>query len=323
MAARPAFGDLEARVITLLGEGEFEAALEVARTTAEAWPDRIAYTAFWVASIRGVQGRPEEGLRALREAVDGGDVWWGAGLLQEDPDLESVRKVPEFDELLSECERRERAARRDARVEWTVVEPSTDDDRGAALIVLHGRTGNLSDSAERWSVAAEAGVTTVVLQSSQMVADGMHCWDDLDVAAGDVARAATATLGANAESVLAGFSQGAGVAARLALAQDPVAARGFIAVAPSFFRDGLSPTDIGALLPGAARAGTRAWMAMGERDARYRPHAEEVVRALEAAGVPTSWQVFEDLGHDYPAPFEKHVSDAVSFVLDPTSSISP
>ena len=322
-AARPTFGELEARVITLHGEGRFDEALEVAHDAAESFPERVAYTSFWVACIRGVAGEPEKGMRSLMDAVDAGPAWWGPELLREDPDLESLRSLPAFDELVRECERRGRQARAEARAEWTIVEPVGEARTGAGLIALHGRSGNLADSMERWRGATTAGITVVALQSSQMVADGMYCWDEVAIAARDVAGASSTVFGTDEGVVLAGFSQGGGLAVYLTLSRGPVRARGFVSIAPSFGREPITLGGISRLLPGAALAGVRGWMAIGERDDRYRPPAEEVGRALDAAGVATRWSVFEGLGHDYPAPFEGHLSDAVSFVLDPTSSISP
>jgi pimeloyl-ACP methyl ester carboxylesterase len=316
----PTFGQLEGLVLTMLGAGDADAALEAASHAASRFPDRIAYTAFWTACIHGATLQPERALRALVDAVDATAVWWGGELLLEDPDLESVRPLPGFADLVAECERRGAEALRGARVEWDVVAEGGRDS--AVLVVLHGRTGNLADLSERWGRDAPRGVTTVVVQSSQMLADGMHCWDDLDVAAADIETVALAVASPQRPVVLAGFSQGGGIAARLALAREPVAARGFVSIAPSFFRERLTPDDVARLMPGAARDGVRAWLGIGEEDERYRPPAEQVGRLLDAAGVPARWSVFTGVGHDYPEPFETHLAEAVGFVLDAPSSIS-
>lgn len=313
--AGESFGELEGRVLTLFGAGDLDAALETSERTAELFPDRLAYTAFWSACIEGVRGEPQRALRALEEAVERSDVWWGREMLEDDPDLVALREIPSFDDLVSECERRGRDARAAATVEWATVDPQAPAARPATLVVLHGRTGNVRDLVDRWSSAADEGVTVIAVQSSQMIARGMCCWDDLDAAESEVTQVLEATAGSGDDVVLAGFSQGAGIAARMALSRSTPQVRGFVSIAPSFFRRGLTPGDLAPLLPDAARVGVRGWMAIGERDERYRPGAEVVAGALDRAGVPTRWAVVQGRGHEYPEPFSEALAGALAYVL--------
>jgi predicted esterase len=313
----PTFGVLEGRVLTLFGAGKLDAALDATRHAASLFPERVAYTAFWSASIEGARGDREAALAALVGAVDArDDVWWGTELLRDDPDLQVLQTAPAFDDLVRECERRGAAAQAAARVEWQVHTASAPPEHAATVLFLHGRTGNLADLLDRWGPgAATAGVRGVAVQSSQMVAHGMYCWDDLAVAGRDIATAAREVAGDEAGVVLAGFSQGGGIAVRVALAGDLVAARGFVSVAPSFFRKGLTPDDVVAHAPRARRAGVRGWMAIGELDERYNSRAVEVARRLADAGFRLSWSVVAGVGHDYPEPFAEALKDALSYVL--------
>ena len=321
-ATEPTFSELEGRVLTLFGEGDLDGALEVTRDASLLFPDRLSFTAFWTACIRGVAGDSEGALDALRDALDQSDVWWGRELLEEDPDLQGLPSVAGFADLVDECERRGRTARKRARVEWVAIEPAESSVPRVVLVALHGRTGNLADLGERWRVGADAGATVVIVQSSQMMADGMHCWDDLEVAERDVAEALHATVGSEAAVVLGGFSQGGGVAARIALLRDPVPAAGFVSIAPSFHRPGVRLGDLADSFTRAANEGVRGWLAIGERDQRYRAPAEEVELALRDAGIPTRCLLMSRRGHEYPEPFPQVLAGALSFVLNWSSTES-
>ena len=169
----------------------------------------------------------------------------GGGADGRGPDLQTLRS------LTDRCARRRMRSTRARRARvgsgrW-MCSILMGALRTAALVALHGRTGNLADSSEAWRAGPDAGITTVVLQSSQMVAQGMYCWDDFTVAARDVASGLRRALGGDhgdLDLVLGGFSQGGGVAARVALARDFPNVRGFVAVAPGLLRGGLSVDDI-------------------------------------------------------------------------------
>ncbi|HEY7874354.1 MAG TPA: hypothetical protein VIG64_04450 [Actinomycetota bacterium] len=314
------FGELEGRVLTLFGTGDLDGAREAVRLAAERFPDRLGYTAYWSACIDSMAGQEDAALDALTTALErDADVWWGRELLHEDPDLAPLRARPAFDELVAECDARRRAEQAVARVEWEVISAKgARRSASMALVVLHGRTGNLRDLGDRWGGVAEH-VDVVLVQSSQVVAHGMHCWDDLATAGRDVAAAVAAVDGDGAMVVLGGFSQGAGLATRVTLKGD-VGARGFLAIAPSFFRAGLTPDDMVALAPGARRAGVRGVIFAGAKDDRYRDPAEEVARRLADAGVPIASSVVPGMGHDYPDPFARVVEDALSFIFGETEA---
>jgi predicted esterase len=223
-----------------------------------------------------------------------------------------VKTLPGFEELVAECERRARGARAAARAEWDVL-PARGGAERATLVVLHGRTGNLRDLRDRWGVAADRGATVVVVQSSQIAAHGMYCWDDLPTAEEDVARAVDASRDDH-PVIFAGFSQGGGLAVRVAL-RGELPARGFVSVAPSFFREGVTPGEIASFAPAARSAGVRGWMSLGEDDDRYRDRAEDVAHRLANDGVTVNAVTVAGVGHDYPEPFGETIDDALTFVL--------
>jgi alpha-beta hydrolase superfamily lysophospholipase len=208
-----------------------------------------------------------------------------------------------------------------------VFEPPRASDERPVVVALHGRTGNLTDLRDRWAAAAARGFRTVIVQSSPMRAQDMHCWDDGATATRDVVDAVQATAGSGDDVVLCGFSQGGATAARVALTGDLPHARGFVAVAPGFLRGGLTAEDLAPLVPAASARGVRGWIAVGELDERYGPPAEEVAEALAGAGLRLDVLTVIGRGHEYPEPFAEVLDEAVMSVVGPgparTSSISP
>jgi pimeloyl-ACP methyl ester carboxylesterase len=303
--SRATFAETEARVLTLYGAGKFDEALEVARRAATEFPDRVAFTSYWAACLEGAKGKPDAAARSLEEALDDGATWWGPELLLSEDDLAALRGRPDFEEIVGECERRAAAARAGAHVQGEIFEPAASE-RDGLLVALHGRTGNLADSAPHWRGAAAAGITTIVLQSSQMVGSGMHCWDDLGTAMNDVAVALRSAFSERPRDgvVLGGFSQGGGVAARIAIGGELLSYDGFISVCPSFTRDGLTPDDLRPLMPGAARARVSGWMVLGEDDERFKAAAHRVLDDMEQAGVSFSMSENVGVGHEFPPRFD-------------------
>jgi len=73
------------------------------------------------------------------------------------------------------------------------------------------------ETAEIWQPVTKAGIAVVVVESAMRNGDGQPSWDDPELAERDVRSGLDQTLVFGAPVVLAGGSQGAGVAARLAL----------------------------------------------------------------------------------------------------------
>jgi predicted esterase len=108
-----------------------------------------------------------------------------------------------------------------------------------------------------------------------------------------------------ARIVLAGFSQGAALTARLASCGAlPVA--GFIAVAPGNL-------DVDALAL-AAQPGRRGYVISGGQDRRHSQHAA-LAAALTGRGLPCALEVFNELDHEFPPDFETVLSKALSFLF--------
>jgi predicted esterase len=110
--------------------------------------------------------------------------------------------------------------------------------------------------------------------------------------------------------VLAGFSQGGGLAAWLALS-GTIPARGLILVGPFL-------PDVNAVVPLLEEhdmRGRRAYLVAGLRDRYCYGVARQLAEILPRHGVACKLEVCADLEHMFPADFDQKLPAALEFVL--------
>ena len=293
--------------------GDYAAALAAANAAAERHPERDFETSWWRGCLHARLGETREAMDILEAAVARG-AWFDPADLRGDEDLATVQDLPEFAALVAECGRRLQHAEGSARPDLVVLEPASETK--TLVFALHGRMGNAREFAERWRAATAAAVVALP-QSSQPRGPEMFCWDDRARAEPEL-RAAYEEIARSHEIedvVTAGFSQGGIFAIALALAGDPIAGRGFIAVAPSIGRPGMPDLEeLVAALPGAAARGVRGVIFTGANDARV-DAARELGEQAAEAGFELRLEIDAGLGHDFPDDFDERVVPALRWVL--------
>ena len=109
--------------------------------------------------------------------------------------------------------------------------------------------------------------------------------------------------------VVAGFSQGGGLAIWLALS-GAIEACGFVAAAPSLrWVEGLAP-----LIEANRARAARGYIVTGERDPRFES-VKTLADSLRSHGIPCELESHPDLGHDFPPDFEQSLDQALKFML--------
>ncbi len=180
----------------------------------------------------------------------------------------------------------------------------------AVVLVLHGWGQDADEFALHWAAAAAAGFAVVALRSSQEPCPGFCVWDDRGRALDDVTAqlaAARPTLGGGTAGdgasapplVMAGFSQGGGVAVDLAIDGLPAPPQGVLALAAGL--DDLAEPPVAARLSAAGARGLRARLLAGEGDDAL-DDVRRLARVLEQAGTGGVLTVLPDLGHEMPEP---------------------
>jgi poly(3-hydroxybutyrate) depolymerase len=159
-------------------------------------------------------------------------LWWAESQFI-DTDLDAVRDLPEFQQLMAESN--SKAIEMQAQIEHdrTVLEPDDVAGNLPLLINLHGRNGNKDSNLQFWEAARRCGWLVLSPQSRQALFPGSYGWDDAEKGLADIlfhVDEVQKQYSIDPERiVLAGFSQGSGMSIYAALS-GKIGARGFIGV---------------------------------------------------------------------------------------------
>jgi predicted esterase len=315
------FDDLRRAMFRHYGAGRYPEALDAAREAWERFPEHEARTAYWVACLLCRVGNPDEALRVLA-AARGRGRWWGERLLTADPDLEPLRGRPGFLRLIADCAQAHRAAQAAARPEVLIFPPEISPSRRHPLVLaLQGRGGSAAEYAPHFRSATDQGWIVALPQGTQLEGEGMYTWDDPEQAERDIAWAygevAKTHRIAEDRMLLAGVSQGGGLAIALALRGRPIPCRGFAAVVPTatIGSPGAGTPLHMCVTPDAAQRGVRGWILTGDRDPRC-PQVCDLHEKLVQIGIVCQLDVLP-VGHEVPADFGTRLTKALTFLAGP------
>jgi phospholipase/carboxylesterase len=304
------FRELGDRMVTLYGQGKFEDALHLTEQHMDAFPDQRARTTFWRMCLLSLSGRSAEVMSVFQQGLDSG-LWWAEELFA-DPDLNAVREMPEFKRLVAESQKRQEEARTQIERDQIILLPDAPGRGGYPLLIaLHGHKGNKESNLEHLEVTRQKGWMVLSAQSTQPLFPGSYCWDNPEQGLADMGsyyEQITQTYQIDPQRiVIAGFSQGGGMAIHTALS-GKINVRGFIAVA-CWWPDpeSLAPQN------GDAR-GLRGYFVIGEKDHTLQT-TREIQRILKENQIQFDEEVHADLAHEFPSDFEKSFGAAIDFIF--------
>lgn len=226
---------MQRRVFDLYGEASYDTGLEVIAAARPEHPDQDGRLTFWQACLLGMSGRPQEALEVLEAGLERG-LWWAPGVLA-DSDLDSVRTLPGWAEVVS---RGEQAAsemlslRPDPQ-----VRPATSASPEGTLVTLHGAGADPIAHAQRWGDATPESWTVITPTGNVPTAPGQWAWP-YDLSLGPLAEHLEG-LQLEPPLVLAGWSQGGGMAASMAWMGD-LEVNGLLLIGPGL-RDEWDPAS--------------------------------------------------------------------------------
>ncbi|MGF1667500.1 MAG: acetylxylan esterase [Acidimicrobiia bacterium] len=270
------------------GFGRAHAALE---RLAASHPDTRPRCEYWRAVLADSQGNSHQ-VHEIAEHVRRRGEWWGEAVFRASPGLASSiggAVMADFGDRW----------RQGGTLE--ILTPGGDGPF-PTVVVLHGQGQGLRRLRSIWPASVPAGWAVVLVASSQHLwGEGMGCWNDRSVAVDEV-RAHLAAIRADprvdeSRVVMAGFSQGAHVAAAVAVADAQVSA--LVAVSPL--------ADFVAGLP--ARA-VPTWVLLGRADVVSGSSPEPLAAQLAAVGLRATVEP-HPLGHVYPADFPERLREAL------------
>lgn len=304
------FRELSDQLVVLYNQRNFEEALQLIEQQREFFPEQATRTTFWRMCLLSLAGRPTEVLSVFQQGLDSGQ-WWSQELFA-DPDLDAVRDLPEFQRLVAIAEERYQEERtRIPRDQAILLPDAASAGKYPLLIFLHGRNGNKEVHVEFWEAARQRGWLVVSPQSTQPIFPGAYCWDNPTQGIADVVYSYEQVLGQYEidpqRILLAGFSQGSGMALTIALS-GKIPARGFIGIA-SWWADPKS------LIPQTEEAKRlRGYFITGEKDHTV-DTAKEIQNALRESNIRFNEETHADLAHEFPSDFATSFEKAIHFIF--------
>lgn len=294
----------------LFQTGAFAQALDLATRQAHIFPEysqKVIYS--WRMTCTCLLGDKAQTLRLLGEADQAG--YWYNGL-RDDADFALLRGDPEFEGLVTLCAERRAQAMAHAVPVIKTYTPEQGSLPYPLLLALHG--ANATAEANHWMASVSHGWFLGMPQSSQVYAPGTYTWNDWDWALQEVPQGYQTICAENpidtGRVVLAGFSQGGGLAAWLGLSR-AIPACGLILVGPFLANpDRLLPT-----LEENGPYNLRAYLVAGARDRYCYGVAQQLAKILPQYGIVCKLDEYADLEHSFPLDFERKLPEALDFLV--------
>jgi len=307
MSDQKEFDALAAEMFTLYRAAEYARALDLVEKSRASFPEQTARVTFWRACLLSLCGRADEALAVLADGLEAG-LWWHEAQFR-DPDLNSIRHLPRFKELVAQSQERWSLETAGMKSDRTLLEPAASGPY-PLLIALHGYSGNKDSNLNYWEVACKKGWLVLSVQSRLPAYPGSYFWEmesgieDILFHLGEIRRNYRID---GKRIIVAGMSQGGGMAV-LAGLSPKIDAAGCISVAGAW-------AEVESFKAAAKSApDRRCYFITGLKD-HILERSREIQALLKAKGIPVQEEVHPDLGHEFPPDFEKSLDRALHFLF--------
>ena len=304
------FDELTDQMMNLYKESKYAEALELVEQNADRFPEQSVRTTFWKMCLLSLCGRSNDVISVFQKGLDAG-LWWAKSQFR-DTDLDAVRDLPEFKRLAAVSQDKYEEARKQVRRDQTILLPDTSvSGMYPLLIALHGGAGTKDSNLKYWEVPRQKGWLVLSPQSTQPLYSGSYSWIDPEQALADlddyIAQTSKNHPIDQQRVVIAGFSQGSGMAIYAALSRR-IKARGFLAI-------GTYWADPNSLRPLTKQAkSVRGYFITGEKD-QYLDKIREIQNILKENNISFDEEAHPDLGHDFPPDFGTSFDKAIDFIF--------
>ena len=302
--------DLIDEMMRLYTQGQYSDALELVEQNEKYFPNEGTRIAFWKMCLLSLCGRVHEAISVFQQGLDSG-FWWSETQFQ-DTDLDAVRDLPEFRRLVAASQKKYEEVRKHIGPEYEVLLPDPPaSEKYPLLIAVHGRNGNKSSHIEYWDIARQQGWLVLLAQSTQPLTSSSYCWDDPAQGLRDLFsyyELVSQQYQIDPQrAVIAGFSQGSGLAIYAALS-GKFEVQGFIGIA-SFFDD----TNLLKPLSDEAQC-MRGYFVTGSKDHTF-DKVKEIQKILKENHIQFTEEAHADLAHEFPSDFETSFDKAINFIF--------
>jgi len=314
------FSHLETQLYQLYQGGEYARALDLATRAASQFPAEVLRTCYWRVCMASLLDETALALQLLEEALASG-LWYAEAQLREDPDLQSLQGLPEFEHMVEVCRKREAEAQAQAAPALITLQPEGGCQPGPQpcplLLALHGNNRTAEGSVGFWRSAVSEGWLLALPQSSQIRGPDAYVWNDRDWAVREIQEHYDTLCQHYAidpdRVVVAGFSLGGELAIWLAMS-GTIQARGFIAVGPGgpYMNE---PENWIPLIEDSQQRGLRGYLVVGEQDVFCYEGTQALAALLKSRDTPCKLEVHPNLGHDFPPEFQQSLAQALEFLF--------
>ncbi|MFB7120801.1 DUF3089 domain-containing protein [Bacillus tropicus] len=289
---------MQNELFRLFEKREFEAIYRCIDKAKREFPERIEKTSFWEACAFSAEGKYEEAIVSLNEALEKG-IWWNPHTLMQDEDLKGLREKTAFKMIVKKCEEIFKKQQLTANPKLFTY---GNEKAKAGLFSLHWRGSHIDDFAPYW--CEEEILHEYILgfsQSSQIHGMKSYSWDNHEIAIKDVMKTFNDFVNKyNLEDIIiAGASQGGNIAIELAL-KNMLATQKFIAVIPAI-RD---VKAIESIVASNDITNVEGYIVTGDKDLFYE-NTLQLMLMFEEYNVNCKLIVREGLGHLFPEDFKQ------------------
>ncbi len=311
--SQQSFDDFATQFFQLHEEGKYGKAYDLATREVDNFPEQAGRITFWRACLTALLGRTETSVKIFQEWSAAG-YWVAEQRLRNEPDLQSLNGIPEYEAVVATCRERHQAAEAQGGPKLITVLPEQQASSYPLLLALHANNANAQMTVPHWHPVVERGWILAVPQSSQIVMPNAYIWSQRERSTREVQehyRALTEEYTINKERVIiGGFSMGAGLSIRFAM-NEAIPARGFIAVGPYI-------PDVETLEPfldSGKERGLRGMILVGDKDRHCYDTSLKVIEMLRTHDIPCKLEVYPNMGHDFPPDFTEKLEEAIEFIL--------
>jgi len=304
------FQELTDELMRLYSQGKYAEAFQLVEQNADRFPVQSARTTFWKMCLLSLCGRAADALSVFQRGLDSG-LWWAKSQFI-DTDLDPIRDLPEFKRLVGISQNKYEEALKYVERDQTILLPERpSSDPYPLLIALHGRNGNKESNLDNWKVACEKGWLVLSPQSTQPLFSGSFCWDDAAQGVEDLLyyyKQISREYQIDPQRiVIAGFSQGSGMAIYAALSGE-VGAQGFIGIGTFMAEPALLTSFV------SHSQSVRGYFVTGEKDNTLEK-AKAIQKILREHEIQYGEEIHPDLGHEFPSDFEESFDKAINFIF--------
>ena len=302
------FDELTERMMNLYGQEKYADALQIVEQNADHFPEYAVRTTFWKMCLLSLCGRLDDVISVFQQGLDSG-LWWAERQFR-DSDLDAVRDLPEFKRLAATSQKNYEEARTRVKRDQTVLLPEASAPH-PLLIALHGGAGTKDSNLAHWELARQRGWLVLIPQSTQPLYSGSYSWIEPEQGMVDILYYVEKVSQEHSidshRVVIAGFSQGSGMAIHAALS-GKISMRGFLAVGPYW-----ADLDSLASLVKHAKP-VRGYFITGGKDNAL-SRIREIQNILRGSHIQFEEEFFPDLGHEFPVDFGSSFDKGIDFIF--------